>query len=739
MIKKFWPILGFIFILFIFFWQFFFKGLLPIASDTIVGLYHPYRDIYSKDYPNGIPFKNFLITDPVRQQYPWKKLSIDSIKKIELPLWNQYSFSGTPNLANFQSGVFYPLNIIFLLPYSFSWSLFIVLEPLLAGIFMYLFLKNLKLVNLASFFGGFVFAFSSFFVTWLEWGNILHTALWLPLILLSLDKLRKSRIWIFVLIFSLSSSFFAGHLQAFFYSFLVSLFYFLFRYFEKKELRFLFLFSVSSALSFLLILPQLLPTIKFIGLSARSSDLLIWQQEGWFIPWQHLLQILIPDFFGNPSTLNYWGVWNYGELSIYIGIVPLIFVLYSVLGRKEKEVIFFAIILVLAFVFSLPTFFAKIPYQLDIPFLSTSQPTRLIYLIDFSLAVLAGFGLNKFIKSNSYKNILVSLLVLGGFFALIIFLLLLNTFSLNTSNLEVAKRNFVFPFAIFIVTSTLLLLKIRTNKNLPYLLLSGLVIITIFDLFRFSWKFNTFSKQEYLFPKTQTTSYLEKNIGNFRIATTDPRIYPPNFSIIDEISSVEGYDPLFLKSYAEFISAINRNKPNINPPFGFNRIVRIENLNPRFLNLLGVKYILSFSDLTSLGYERVFQEGQTKIFENKNVIPKVFIAKKILSAKDKQQVINMMFENSFEPRTEVVVQDLTNLEIKGKGEVQVKSYNSNKVEVSIQTSSEEFMVLTDIFYPTWKAKLQNGKELKIYQSDYLFRGVVVPPGKNVITFYNALL
>jgi len=739
MIKKFWPILGFIFILFIFFWQFFFKGLLPIASDTIVGLYYPYRDIYSKDYPNGIPFKNFLITDPVRQQYPWKKLSIDSIKKIELPLWNQYSFSGTPNLANFQSGVFYPLNIIFLLPYSFSWSLFIVLEPLLAGIFMYLFLKNLKLVNLASFFGGFVFAFSSFFVTWLEWGNILHTALWLPLILLSLDKLRKSRIWIFVLIFSLSSSFFAGHLQAFFYSFLVSLFYFLFRYFEKKELRFLFLFSVSSALSFLLILPQLLPTIKFIGLSARSSDLLIWQQEGWFIPWQHLLQILIPDFFGNPSTLNYWGVWNYGELSIYIGIVPLIFVLYSVLGRKEKEVIFFAIILVLAFVFSLPTFFAKIPYQLDIPFLSTSQPTRLIYLIDFSLAVLAGFGLNKFIKSNSYKSILVSLLVLGGFFALIIFLLLLNTFSLNTSNLEVAKRNFVFPFAIFIVTSTLLLLKIRTNKNLPYLLLSGLVIITIFDLFRFSWKFNTFSKQEYLFPKTQTTSYLEKNIGNFRIATTDPRIYPPNFSIIDEISSVEGYDPLFLKSYAEFISAINRNKPNINPPFGFNRIVRIENLNPRFLNLLGVKYILSFSDLTSLGYERVFQEGQTKIFENKNVIPKVFIAKKILSAKDKQQVINMMFENSFEPRTEVVVQDLTNLEIKGKGEVQVKSYNSNKVEVSIQTSSEEFMVLTDIFYPTWKAKLQNGKELKIYQSDYLFRGVVVPPGKNVITFYNALL
>ena len=32
----------------IFFWQFLIKGLLPVPSDTIVGLYHPYRDFYAK-------------------------------------------------------------------------------------------------------------------------------------------------------------------------------------------------------------------------------------------------------------------------------------------------------------------------------------------------------------------------------------------------------------------------------------------------------------------------------------------------------------------------------------------------------------------------------------------------------------------------------------------------------------------------------------------------------------------
>src|SRR5437016_1573484 len=113
---------------FIFFAPFFLKQLLPIPSDTIVGLYHPFRDLYARQFPRGIPYKNFLITDPVRQQYPWRKLTIELEKKIQLPLWNPYIFSGTPLLANFQSGAFYPLNIIFyIFPFTIGWSLLIFL------------------------------------------------------------------------------------------------------------------------------------------------------------------------------------------------------------------------------------------------------------------------------------------------------------------------------------------------------------------------------------------------------------------------------------------------------------------------------------------------------------------------------------------------------------------------------------------------------------------------------------
>jgi len=62
-----------------------------------------------------------LITDPVRQQIPWKTLVIQAEKTIQLPIWESYNFAGTPLLANFQSGVFNPFNLLFfVLP--FAWA-----------------------------------------------------------------------------------------------------------------------------------------------------------------------------------------------------------------------------------------------------------------------------------------------------------------------------------------------------------------------------------------------------------------------------------------------------------------------------------------------------------------------------------------------------------------------------------------------------------------------------------------
>ncbi len=383
MFRKIIPYFAIFVLVGIFFWQFFAKGLQPIPADTIIGLYHPYRDLYAKDYPNGIPYKNFLITDPVRQQYPWKKLSIEKLKQSEIPTWNPYSFSGTPLLANFQSGVFYPINIIlFILPLNYSWSLFIILQPLLGGIFLFLYLRNLKLDSYSSFLGSIIFSFSGFFTTWLEWGNVLHTSLWLPLILLSIDKIsfdkniKKIVIWSAVLIFSSVSAFFAGHLQTFFYLSLLSSVYLLIRIWQSKEIKKLgVVFLITWLITLLITSVQLISTLRFISLSARSLDQILWQKEGWFLPWQNLVQFIIPDFFGNPTTLNYWGVWNYGELTAYGGILSVILVIFAFIFRRDKKTYFFGGVFFISLLFALPNFVSKLPFIIEIPLVfKASEP-----------------------------------------------------------------------------------------------------------------------------------------------------------------------------------------------------------------------------------------------------------------------------------------------------------------------------------------------------------------------------
>lgn len=733
--NKFFPLIFSVILVLIFFWQFFFKGLLPIPADTIVGLYHPFRDLYAKEYPRGVPFKNSLITDPVRQQYPWKKLIIDQLKKGELPIWNPYEMAGKPLLANFQSGAFYPFNLIFLiLPFNLAWSLYIVFQPLLAMLFNYLFLRNLKLSKLSSLFGGFVFGFCGFSIAWLEWGNIGHTALWLPLVLLSIDKIlvisklkvKSSKfIWPFIFVLSLTSSFFAGHLQIFFYIFVTSLVYLLFRWIAQgRHVNILVQFIIYYTLFVIITSVQWIPTLQFINESARNLDLTP-LSEGWFIPWQHLIQFIAPDFFGNPTTLNYWGTWNYGEFIGFVGIFPLIIAIFALL-RKNRNVFFFGSVFLLSLMFALPTFLAKIPYILNVPLLSTAQPTRLIILADFSLSVLAAFGLDKLTKEK--KSLSTPFILIGG----IIFLLWLIVLRSHESNFLVSRQNLIFPTLIFAISlATILASRIKFEKYLPLVLF----IVTVFDLFRFGWKFTPFTKPEYLFPESKVLRYLKDQGNNIRVMTTDSRILPPNIASVYGIQSVDGYDPLYLRGYGELIAASERGKPDIAPPFGFNRIITPHNFDTRIIDILNVRYVLALYDNSSSKLTKVLEEGQTKLYENRNFLPRVFFVKRTNISIDKRNSIDKIFNEDL--RNVAVVEGLKKDMNWSSGIIKITEERDNYFKFSSNNDGEGFLVLTDSFYPTWHAKI-DGLETKIYKTDYNFRGIIIPKGKHIIEFYITL-
>jgi uncharacterized membrane protein YfhO len=63
----------------------------------------------------------------------------------------------------------------------------------------------------------------------------------------------------------------------------------------------------------------------------------------------------------------------------------------------------------------------------------------------------------------------------------------------------------------------------------------------------------------------------------------------------------------------------------------------------------------------------------------------------------------------------------------------VEHYSSGSVRIIADARCKSMVVLTDTFYPGWKATV-DGRDAGIYDAYAAFRGVVVEPGSHVVEF-----
>ena len=719
--KKLFPILLLFIFCSIFFYPTFTKGYIPAPTDTLIGLYHPWLDLYATVSPSGVTYRNFLITDPIRQQIPWRKLVIDNLKSGKIFNWNPYSFAGAPLTGNIQAGTFYPLNILFFfLPFMIAWSVLIIFQPLLAAFFLYLFLRHKNISPWVSLGAGLAWAFCGFSIAWLTWGTIMQTALWLPLILLAIDEITKEIkiFWFIVLVLSLTFAFFAGHAQVALYIFLFTGVYALL----KKSWWVLVAVLMTLVCSSI----QWIPFLSTLWQSSRVVDVNVWLKDGWFLPWQNLAQFLAPDFFGNPATLNYWGIWNYGEFIGYIGVLPLLMALYAIIARKDRFTRFCGIGAFIVFLFLLPTPLAKIPYQWHIPFWSTLQPTRLMVLVDFLLVTLAALGLNEYVRKPQKK-----ILVPVGFVGVGLASLWFFAFHLNNA---VTKHNLILPSILFGVSIIVVSMIGLIPKKWRNVTLFFTVCFICFDLFRFGWKFTPFTPSEYFFPKTQVISFLQNQPKPFRVMSLDNRAIPPNVTAFYGIETPEGYDPVYDARYEEFIAALNRNAPNITPPFGFNRIITLSNVDSPLLPLLNVKYVLALDTIQNKNLTLVDQEQSTRVYVYTKALPRIYPVEKIIVKHSKQDAMNMLYDPGFVPGKTAVVESNTPIsfhQMLPTDSLYITTQTDSSLIAVSQLSQEHFVVIANAFNAGWHAWI-DGKETPIYRTDYVFQGIVVSQGNHTI-------
>lgn len=712
-----WPI-GFIFFVWLIFsFPYFFKGFVPFPSKYLVTFFPPWNAAY------GMPVKNNAMPDVITQIYPWKKLTIETWKLGQVPLWNPYSFAGTPHLANYQSAVLSPFNLLFwVYPQIDAWSILVLLQPLLAGIFMYMFMGELVRSDVGSTIASLAFMFCGFIVVWMAYGTLGYAVLFLPFILWAVHRNKGVLVSL-----GLALSFFSGHFQISMYVAVLSFFYAL--VFNRKSIVFLILGIFLAA-------PQILPALEAYQNSTRSDNFV----KGEIIPWQYLVTLFAPDFYGNPVTRNDW-FGHYAEWAGFIGVVPLMLALFVFIGKKGKNEWFFGIVALIALALALPTPLSDLLFWLKIPAISTSAASRIIVVSSFSFAVLSGFGfdaLTQMWKEKKSKKIMSFSLVIS-IFLLALWGVVFLMHPLPIEKLIVAKRNIILPSVIALGALGCFWIGRLNIKLLVKLMPFVLLLLTAFDLSRFATKWMPFDPRELVYPKMGVIEFLEKNVGTSRVFGNVGNELGTYFGI----PLLEGYDAVYQRRYGEFVSALSRGSVGELA----RSIVPIDKhgeFTEEAFQLLGVRYVVHrISDGRNIWaypvwnyshYRQVYKDEQFEVYENTRVFPRAFLASSYSLGLSDNEILRAFFDPDIDRRETLVLEEKPQSEPEeGEGSVDIIRYEPTRITMNVQTRVPKLLFLSDSYHEGWRV-LINGNSTKLLRADYAFRAVSVPEGEHTVEF-----
>ncbi len=772
--KKYTPVLILALIITVLYYKLFILGLIPFPGDLLIGSYSPWFDYYK------IPVQNPLISDVFSLMFIWKSLALDQIKNFEWPLWNPYSFTGTPLLANYQSAVLYPLNFLLLLPKNFGWGVFIFSQTLLASLGMYLLLSLWLPSRLARLTGSVIFALGGLMTTWVEFGTAVHAIAYLPISLFLVERYistHKAR-YSLLLIPTLTLTILSGNPQVSMYSFALVPLFAIARLWNKgilKSLANTFPILLAIIFSVALSAPQLFPSLELVQKSIRATESYIGQSNFGLLPIKDFLKFFVADFFGNPVSRNYFGFLNYFETNGFVGSLALPLIMFAaVFLRKTRITSFFFLLLIISLILCFDNPLSSFIYNFKIPFLTQSYASRMLFVTTFAISILSAFALNQ-VRLNSEKKdnflkcviwswaIFVGILV-GAWLvhSMIKEILTLSHSAFYTniylrdsdyqlSNFVATIRNSLIPvfeislfLLIYITVRKINFLRINPDRKVSIICVALFIILTL-DLSRYFLKFNPFIPEKFIFPKTPALEFLQKQPGYFRIGREHAEVLPPNTWTAYNLQSIEGYDVLHFQEFGRFINLINGGSLRQS---GTSRYAELTNYSSPYIDLANVRYFIGVlrdkkgqipgdlvnDQLKETGYKKIFQDKSAIILENQNALERVYLAPSIITLPLPEAEKMIMSDKTFDPRVKVALaNDLNTNKVTGSGSATITAYSPNTVKVKTITNHNEVLILADQFDEGWKAKV-DGKDAQITRANLVFRAVKVPAGKHEVIF-----
>ncbi len=621
------------------------------------------------------------------------------------PWWNPSIFGGQPFIADPVVNIWYPPNwLFFILPLNLMYSWHIALHILWAMVGMYLLMRTKQQFDIAAWISGVIFGMSGFFMarTFAGHVDVIAAASWIPWVVGAFWKLMRvvsekrqgTGRYVVLASFCFAMQLFAGYqTMAFFTVLVIGLLSVVYALSVRKYTPIIYA-VLSGVAGLCLAAIQILPEQEFFSRSIRLFSFpYTWHAYGSY-EIRSLLQFLNPFQFGNQYTYS-GPPPNFVEHSAFIGLFGLVlsFIGIIMLFRKNIEakarvlgIVFVALVFFGLWVSlgpNAPIDLQKILWQFVPMYHHLRIPPRHLVLVIFGLSGLAGIGL-------------------------------------------------------------------RMIKNSRLLYITG-VAVTI-ELLLFGRGFVSLQKIPERRHDATLVSYLKQDVAPYRLLQNFG-VWLPQRDVLDfdgvmayDLQSATGYDPSILKSYYDFVEALN--KSTRSSLVDHDVQVPYMDVTSPYISFLGIKHLMlpygAYNPNTGRGsgmwdLARTDNEAGYELYTNTKVAERFFFVSNAYFYKTREQILERLRQD-VDLSTIVLLRDLNHPEglvqlpcEKGVGAVRVISYTPNKVTLLVDTPCDAYLSSSEVYYPSWSATI-DGKETDIYESNIAFRTIFVPSGKHEIVY-----
>jgi hypothetical protein len=670
----------------------------------------------------------------VRQTYSWFNFIIMNLRHGALPLWDPYTGAGSSFPAEMQTGAFSPLNFLLLLFPLNREGLFSVqsyhqwyaIVHFIGACFMFVLVRELKLSRLSALIAGICFSLGGF-VIHAPWPHMFGSAIWLPLIFLFLlralasQNLQKALLYASASGLTLGLSVLTGGLHLVIMQALVIITACIFIIFHSRK-------QAENAQSVFITIPigvcaaaliigicvgavQLFPSMEYGSRALRwiggNAPAFPFNQK---IPYAYMKDGVAPQaILGMISVVLFSGG---GEtINPYLGVFPL---LAAVIGSmkywKNIWVRYLTGLAVLSFFYTLGelSFLHGVLYAIVPRLWIAREAGRFIYLASFALPILAAFGIEA-LQNPAFKKPDWTGLnrVLTGIAIVCAAALMVPALLGHPST------NSWMSFSILLILASYGLFQYIIHGHTGSSARVLIVALTLFDLSAFDWSARNKIEEannrhvnhlDRLMSCKGIADFLKSKPGPYRVRIDDsPK---PNIGDVFQIPVINNTGVTALTDYAL--------------------------LNDQIPDLLNVRYILKPSSAVDPG--ALYEDSAWKLYENPKAYPAAWVVhetaiepsleklKSRISDKQidfsKTAVLHSPLDAALEPQPDGMSESAT-----------FSVYEANRLEIEVHAQSRGLLVLSEIFYPGWRATV-NEKQESIYKANGILRGIVVPRGRS---------